>query len=188
MKNQFVSRFVKSAVVICLATFSIGALASSEQPKSEEILSEETSPTEMREQLMSEEVEVIEVTGKVPLLYYKRQAELAELDFYDLFNTSATEKKFKVKCRKEARTGSRIKKTVCYPQYVLDKMAQETQNALSTGGRYPSLDDIEFLVKKEKEESLKYVEQIVASNPKLKAQLVKMNEQKAIYESKKETK
>ncbi len=186
MKHQSVLQSIKLASIASLMSVGLIAHAANEPAQSEEILSEETSPSEMRAQLENENVETIEVTGTKPLLYYKRQVELAELDFYDLFNAIADEDKFKVKCRKEARAGSRIKTTVCYPQYVLTRMAQETQNALNSGLPYPNLDDIEFLVENEKQESMKYVEEVVSSNPKLLAKLIEMNEKQALYNSKKE--
>ena len=188
MKQPSVLQTIKIASIASLMSFGMIANAANDQTKSKEILSEETSPSEMREQMREENVETIEVTGVKPLLYYKRQVELAELDFYDLFNAIADEDKFKVKCRKEARAGSRIKKTVCYPQYVLTRMAQETQDAISSGLPYPRLDDIEFLVQREKEESMKYVEEIVSKNPKLLAKLIEMNEKQALYQSKKDVK
>lgn len=192
MKQPSVLQTIKMASIASLMSIGMMANAANDQTKSEEILSEETSPSEMREQMQKEmqqeNVETIEVVGTKPLLFYKRQVELAELDFYDLFNAIADEDKFKVKCRKEARAGSRIKTTVCYPQYVLSRMAQETQDAISSGLPYPKLDDIEFLVQREKEESMKYVEEIVTQNPKLLAKLIEMNEKQALYQSKKDVK
>ena len=132
-----------------------------------------------------EDIERIGVTGSVPLLFYKDDMQAAELDFYEMFNALNDNKKYKVLCRKETRLGSRIKTRVCYPQYVLDRMAQETQDALSSGAGYPSLQQIEFAVKDEREESMKYVEELVKSNPKLLEKLIQLNEKQALYAQKK---
>lgn len=188
MKQLTVLHTIKMASFATLMSFGMMTNAANDQSKSDEILSEEVSPSEMREQMRNEKVENIEVTGKKPLLYYKYQLERAELDFYELFNTLADEDKFKMRCRLEFRVGSRIKRRVCYPQYVLTRMAHETQDAISSGLPFPSLDDIEFLVQREKEESMKYVEEVVSKNPKLLTKLLEMNDKRATYLSKKAAK
>lgn len=132
--------------------------------------------------------EVIGIVGEKPLSYFRLQMERAELDFYDAFNAIADEEKFKVKCRRESLTGSNIKKTACYPQYVLDRFAQETQDALSSGAPYPTLKDVEFMVTKEKEESQEYVEKIVMDNPDLLKKLIVLNEKQTQYESQRSSK
>lgn len=132
-----------------------------------------------------EDIERIGITGSVPLLFYKDDMQAAELDFYEMFNALNDNKKYKVLCRKETRLGSRIKTRVCYPQYVLDRMAEETQDALSSGAGYPSLQQIEFAVKDEREESMKYVEELVKSNPELLEKLIQLNEKQALYAQKK---
>lgn len=133
---------------------------------------------------VKDNIEIIGVFAQTPLLFFKKEMEIAELDFYESFNAIADEDKFRVKCRLEAKVGSRIKKRVCYPRYVLDRMAQETQNALSSGSPYPTLEEIEFLVKRDKEEALLYAEKIVKENPELLQKLVKMNEKQEKYQSK----
>lgn len=187
MKQPLITNLVKNAAWITMLSLSVATLASASKDvtQSEEILTEDTSPEALKAQLNDEKVEQIEVRGSVPLLYYKRQVELAELDFYETFNMLADEDKYKVKCRREARTGSRMKTTACYPQYVLNRMAQETQAALNSGAPYPKLDDIEFLVENERKESLEYAEEIIKKNPKLMEKLVKLNEKQAEFEAKK---
>lgn len=132
-----------------------------------------------------EDIERIGVTGSVPLLFYKDEMQSAELDFYEMYNALNDNKKYTIVCRKQTRLGSRIKTRVCHPQYVLDRMAQETQDVLSSGGAYPSLKQIEFAVKDEREESMKHVEKLVKSNPKLLEKLVQLNEKQALYAQKK---
>ena len=133
----------------------------------------------------NKDIESIDVTGSVPLLFYKDEMQAAELDFYELYNALNDNKKYTVVCRKQTRLGSRIKTRVCHPQYVLDRMAQETQEVLSSGGAYPSLQQIEFAVKDERAESMKHVEELVKSNPKLLEKLVELNEKQALYATKK---
>lgn len=133
---------------------------------------------------VKDNIEIIGVFARTPLLFFKKEMERAELDFYESFNAIADEDKFRVKCRLEAKVASRIKKRVCYPRYVLDRMAQETQNALSSGSPFPTLEEIEFLVKRDKEEALLYAEKIVKDNPELLKKLIKMNEKQEKYQSK----
>gem|GEM_PF-906806 len=183
-----------NAVKHFITTFSLCCLGLSTQifameeadlvSQSPEILTTAKTPDIVINE-MKESAEKIEVVGQKPLLFFKQQMQMAELDFYSLFNAIATEEKFKVKCRQESRIGSRIKTTACYPQYVLDRMAIETQNALRSGAPFPSLSDVEFLVQREKEDSLKYVEQVVSQNPDLLKKLVDMNEKKLQYNQKK---
>ena len=110
----------------------------------------------------------------------------AELDFYDLFNALADEEKYKVKCRREFRAGSRIKNTVCHPQYVLNRMASETQDALNSGGPLPDFKDIEFLVQDEKEESLKYAAKVISKHPELLKKLNVMHQKQEEFKAMKD--
>ena len=132
-----------------------------------------------------DDVEVIGVQGEKSIAYYRKQMRLAELDFYDLFNDLADEDKYKIRCRKEKRIGSNLSQTVCYPQYVLDRFAQETQAALNSGRIFPRLKDIEALVKKEREASNVYAQEIIEKNPELLKKLIKLTETQSLYEQKK---
>ncbi len=132
-----------------------------------------------------EDVEVIGVVGEKPLAFFRKQMEIAELDFYDLFNELAEEEKYKIKCRKERKTGSNMIKKVCYPQYVLDRFARETQEAMRSGRPFPTLEEIETLVYKERERSNAYAEKIITENPTLLKKLIALNNSQAMYEKKK---
>lgn len=144
-----------------------------------------TSQSPEIKKIEDEDVEVIGIVGKKPLAYFRSQMEMAELGFYDLFNELAEEEKFKIKCRKEKKTGSNMTQRVCYPQYLLDRFAQETQDALNSGRPYPTLEDIESLVHKEREASNAYAEKLVTENPKLLEKLIALNNSQALYEKKK---
>lgn len=167
------------AVVLALSSFAVVNSVSASDNASQNS-SQGTSQNNSKE-----DIETIGITGSVPLLFYKDDMQAAELDFYEMFNALNDNKKYKVLCRKETRLGSRIKTRVCYPQYVLDRMAEETQDALSSGAGYPSLQQIEFAVKDEREESMKYVEELVKSNPELLHKLIQLNEKQALYAQKK---
>lgn len=131
------------------------------------------------------DVEVIGVVGERSLLYFTREMEKAELDFYDAFNVLADEKKFIVQCRRTKRPGSNISDKVCHPQFVLDRMAQETQSALQTGAPLPKWEDVEFAVREERAESVAYVEKVVMDNPQLLDKLIALNDKQAMFEEQK---
>jgi hypothetical protein len=153
-----------------------------------DITKEYVAPEETKQQVLADDIERIGVTSKVPLLYFKRQAMLAELDFYESFNAIADNEQFKMRCRKEARVGSRIKETRCYPQYLLQRMSLETQDALSSGKPYPTWEEVEFLVQRDKKASLIYAEELIAKNPELLAKLETMQAKQQEYLNKRSEK
>lgn len=144
------------------------------------------------------EYENIIVESKVPLLYYKKQFEMAELDFYELYNSLVDEPKFKMVCDKRRITGSHIKRTFCYPQFWLNQSAQASQEAFSNTDTSllrqgivrnpPSIDTIEFLSSRDRKEALVYVEKLVMKHPKLYQQLLKMAQAEQVYLAKKQAK
>jgi hypothetical protein len=129
-----------------------------------------------------EDIEVIGVVGERSLAFFRIEAQKAEFDFYDAFNDLSQEPDFKVICRREKRVGSNISNKVCYPQYLLNRMARETQDALYRGVAPPNMKTIEFAAKKEREESLLYVEKLVSKNPQLLKMLIDLNEKQLRYE------
>lgn len=173
-----------------LSLFTLSASAAGTESESQTLqqvakdveASEALAPKDIE---IKENIEIIGVFAQTPLLYFKREMERAELDFYESFNAIADEDRFRIKCRMESKIGSRIKKRACYPRYVLDRMSQETQDALSRGTPFPTLEEIEFLVKRDKEKALVYAENLVKQHPELLEKLVKMHEKQAKYESKK---
>lgn len=154
------------------------------------------TPSEMREKINREQIERIDVKGRTPLAFYKREFEMAELDFYDMFNSLNEVNDFTMFCRKSAPTGSRIKRTYCYPQYLLKRHAFETQNAiantppqlLASGSvrGLPTIEQVEAMVSREREAALQYAEKLVKDNPSLLKQLIKMKEAELLYLEKKE--
>ncbi|NDW20536.1 hypothetical protein [Alteromonas hispanica] len=90
------------------------------------------------------EVEVIEVVGRKPVNFYKKQYQKTVFDFYDVFNSITSDDLFKVRCKSRPRKSfTRIKTRQCHPNY-LSKIKSSTlqQNlALSRGG---SLDGLQL--------------------------------------------
>lgn len=173
-------RLMQSAILITTLSFS-----SFGYTDTTDVTKDYVAPEETRQQVLNDDIERIDVRSKVPLLYFKRQAMLAELDFYETFNAMADKEEFKMRCRKESRVGSRIKETRCYPQYLLQRMSLETQDALSSGKPFPTWEDIEFLVQRDKAASLEYAEELISNNPDLLAKLQNMHARQQEYQTKK---
>lgn len=159
------------------------ALSFSSAATSQEVNKEQLQNTEQ------EQVEQIEVLGKKPLLYYRRQMEQLELDFYDSINDLIENPDYRVTCRMEtAGSGqvTRIKHKRCLPNYVRNRLALETQEAFEDGKPIPTIDDVEFLLKEEKEQALAAVAEVVEKNPELLKQLIKMNDAQTLYKQKRD--
>lgn len=136
-----------------------------------------TSQTSDKEEFVEpKDVELVEVKGKVNNNsgFFLRKIQRTELDFFRRFNDLADNKKFKVKCRKESFINSRIKKTVCYPQYALDRMYKETQQALRQQMPKPTMKGIEDLTVDERNESFAYMEKVIKKDPELTELMIKM--------------
>lgn len=134
-------------------------------------------------------IENIEIVGSKPLSFYRQQMEQTELKFYDTLNDLVAHPKYKMKCKKiPVHEGSRITQKACYPQYFLAKKTQLTEIAVRANINMPSDAYVEFMLKKEKAESLAHVEELVKKNPELKQRLVEMFQAKQAYLSKKEAK
>lgn len=154
----------------------------SQEAATQEAVTQEAEAQGAQATSKDKDLEVIGVVGERSLGYFRVEMEKAELDFYDAFNVLAQNPKFKVQCRRQKRVASNISTKVCHPQYVLNRMAQETQEALERGLPQPTFKEIEFAVEKEREESMAYVEKIVTENPQLLKKLIALNERQAKYE------
>lgn len=146
------------------------------------IYNEDTKQQSQNTVQADEKMEVIGVVGEYSLLYFRHEMQDAELDFYEAFNKIADVEEYKVQCNRELRLGSNIRDRVCLPKYVRNRMAQETQDALNGGGNFPKYKEIEFAVRKQREESLAYVAQVVSENPQLLEKLIELNEKQARFD------
>ncbi|MFZ8200285.1 hypothetical protein [Alteromonas portus] len=148
-------------------------------------LANATPQTNNKEEFVEpKDIEVVEVKGKVNKNsgFFLRKIQRTELDFYRRFNALADNKKFKVRCRKESFVNSRIKKTVCYPQYALDRMHKETQQALRQNMPTPTMKDIEDLTVSDRNESFAYMETVIKKDPELTKLLINMRKAQLEYE------
>lgn len=193
-------RVFQIAIIICALTFTLTSVAAynvslTMLQENDTIQQQNIQSTKQTEQAKKETLETIQIDGVKPLRYYRKQLELAELNFYDLYNSLVDEEQFLMYCRKEKDVGSHIKRTRCYPQYFLQIYANESQDAFSSTSYYdlaqgivrnpPSYKMVEELAQRKQKEALEYVEKVVSENPVLLNQLVKMEAARNTYEAKK---
>jgi hypothetical protein len=96
-----------------------------------------------------EPIEEITVYGEQPLVKLKVELEHAESSFYNLYNQLNDDWKFDVVCRKEAPTGSHIKRQICWPRYQLEARSQEAMAKLRRGYIDPAADATAMAMSKE---------------------------------------
>ncbi len=96
----------------------------------------QTPPDSKAEPASSDTIEEIIVYGYKSLGRLRIDMYKAEVKFFDLFNAFNSDNEFDIHCRQESRTGTRIKKRVCKPNYMDEIIEHETQSALRSGIRY----------------------------------------------------
>ncbi|SES86932.1 hypothetical protein [Thalassotalea agarivorans] len=170
--NISMSKYVRSAVrfllIICGATLATNAAANDQTPE--------------------DNTEVIEVVGETSLMYLRNKMKVAELDFYDSLNELIDEPKYKVRCRTDNITGSRLKQTFCVPYYIRNHTAQQSQDFLhefNRKGYIPTYKGSEFLLRAEYQRAKEYVIKLVEKNPELLEKLVALEVAKQEYVNKK---
>jgi hypothetical protein len=92
----------------------------------------QTVSKQKEEPALPDAIEEIVVYGHKSLGRLSDQMHRAEVKVFDLFNSFNNDDEFNVHCRRVAPLGTRIKKRVCKPNYVMDLIANET--AASFGG------------------------------------------------------
>lgn len=145
--------------------------------------SENKTSLQKQIEMIDEDIERISVVGQIPLSFYRLQAEKSELSFYDTLNSYVDNDDFKVSCDRRKKTGSHGKETKCYPQYFLNEMALRTRDNLERGRMIMVRDeDIHTITRKKREESQKYIEELVEEHPALKAKLIEMATKQAKFQ------
>lgn len=136
--------------------------------------------------------EVITITGKRPLRYFKQEMLRQEVEFYSVFNSLIKEKKFKVRCRRGVKVSGTlsIRKKHCEPDF-MRRRAQEYDNVRVVQSRikvdHPYI-RYQMRVQKDHKELMLKVEKLIESNPQLRAQLLQYDRAKATYENERKIK
>lgn len=127
----------------------------------------------------SHDVEVIEVTGKRPVSFFKKLVNSAELNFYELYNSITTNRKFKVECKRVARNSfSRVKERKCIPAFAGIAMYEQMDliNSLRAPSEYLGLNPLYLPVSRSRlkvatddysEQQLNNIMEHLKTNPKL---------------------
>jgi hypothetical protein len=128
----------------------------------------------------AETIEEIVVYGHKSLVRLHRDLYKAEDAVFDLFNSLNSDDEFNIRCRKEAPTGSHIKKRVCKTNYFRDLIREATHEALSIGGAY--IHPVQEI--KRKDELLrKEMEALMVERPELANAISKAFDAKQVYDS-----
>jgi len=75
------------------------------------------SETQQEGGVNDSDIERIQVIGKRPRLYFRKQIVKAEDNFYELYNQLTMNNEFKIQCRKEFKPYSHLKHRVCKANY-----------------------------------------------------------------------
>lgn len=131
-------------------------------------------------ELSEEKTEVISVLGQKPLGLYREEMVEFRLEFFEMLNALNDKPEFEIKCEKKSSIESRIKKTICEPQYVIDMRAKLNQKKSKasefTGAARTQTSDRELNLhlkewhEKADQEKLR----LITSNPDLKEQFLKL--------------
>lgn len=128
----------------------------------------------------TEKTEVISVRGQKPLGFYRQEMVELKFEFFDMLNALNTKPEFAIKCEKKSSIESRVKQTVCEPQYVIEMRAklnqQKRQGSQFTGAALTQTSDRELNQnlqewhEKADQEKLR----LIANNPTLKEHFLKL--------------
>ncbi|WP_338292051.1 hypothetical protein [Planctobacterium marinum] len=129
--------------------------------------------------------ERIEVRGKKTPMYFYSAMQQAEIDLYDQVNKQLKDDRYKVSCQRESQIGTNLKQKRCLPNFVRARMAFETQKARESGGPPLTLEQVEALVGKERQEAMNAVAKVIERNPELLELLVKYQSSVAAWEKSK---
>ena len=133
--------------------------------------SDETTP---------DDVDEVTVYGKKSLAALKFEYEVAETDFYDLYSELNDDWRYDVVCRKEAPTGSHIKRQVCWPRYALEAFSQEALAKLRRGNIDPGAD---ALILDKRRELRNRIAKLAEQDPRLMQALVAYRDKYREYKS-----
>jgi hypothetical protein len=125
-------------------------------------LSEDESVQE-EEQSSSEPIEEVTVYGDKTLYHYRLEMFRAEDKVFDVFNSLNSDDEFDVHCYRDAKTGTRVKRRHCRPNFVRDAESTEAMNFMMGYPHNPARTVIMWKQKKLIEE----MDRLVNEHPEL---------------------
>lgn len=135
----------------------------------------------------SDDVEVIEVYGQVPLGTLKSMMKEAERNFMKSFNDYNDDPLFEFTCTRKAKTGSHIKKETCEPNYLTKARSNLYQyqtvpshlgNALI---RNPTEAQVKRSSKSDKQLAEEHMKKILSENEELQEMYAKYQHARKAY-------
>ena len=175
---QFNKNLVKISLVVTFSfLYSLGLIAQ-----------EQTAVTDV--ELINDkdqETEIISVRGQKPLGLYREEMVKFRFEFFEMLNALNDKPEFEIKCEKKSTIKSRIKETICEPQYAIDMRIELNQKksraAQFNGGAKTQTSDRELndRLKNWHEKADQEKLRLIYSNPNLKVQFLKLVKSETSY-------
>ena len=132
----------------------------------------------------SSEPERIEVYGQRPLFLLKKEIDLAEVSFYELFNKLNKDSKFDMICNRQKDTGTSISRTVCEARYMKDVRARLTRDRDLSAN--VSAQEVELAARSETVQATRILVDLIKNNAELRQRYVVLNKMVADYQERKQ--
>ena len=147
-----------------------------------------------QEQTMTEEptedVEVVEVYGQIPLGELENILQEAQMDFMKLFNEYNDNPLFEVTCQRIAQTGSNLKREYCEPNFVgkarnaeYQRLSYEYPRKIRIGN--PTDAQVEKASAKDGDSAMDHMVKLLNENEELRNKYLEFVAAKKAYENRK---
>ena len=168
-------RWVTSAGIILLICAS-SQIAKAQEPE----VATDGPSDEITAVATDEPIDEITVVGEKSVLKLKYEYELAEDNFYEMYNELNDDWEFDVICRNEAPTGSHIRRRICWPRYELELRTEEARSMLQRGAIDPAAGASAMAMSKRLKDK---IAALAEEDPRLLEALVEYRDKYQAYES-----
>ena len=136
------------------------------------------------QQQSSDAIERITVTGQRSEHHYKRQLELAQMDFIESYNALNTISNFSIDCHPRANIGSHIKKMECLPRYFNRELGYQAQAFMqgASSRNNSNAEYVSFITQNKKLKFEKHIAKLSQESAELQRKLEKVGQAKLAYE------
>ncbi|WP_334030058.1 hypothetical protein [Alteromonas sp. P256] len=142
---------------------------------------------------VNDDVEKIEVLGKMPANLLRKAFYRQEDNFFDLYNELIDENQFRMDCEmRSMHLQSKVKHRACIPRFVEIENARELETAALRSGRLdassilnavPDKAALRLIYAKKKKEMAKKMADLINSNPELAKRYTQYVEAKTKFEN-----
>lgn len=116
-----------------------------------------------------EPIEEITSFGQKSLLTFRHEMEVAEIKYYDLYNTLNDEDEYDVICKDEVPTASRIKRRACKGRFEWEPIGSLEMNRLIGSQKIPQHTQVD--IPRKRRTVLDKMEKLAEENPELREAL-----------------